>query len=440
MIDRARLTERMSLALARIELKRALKPLAILAIGFVAAAGAGDYILTNINGGIGSTHTMQFQLADVTGVVPGRAEVRFYGITAGQITNVQLENGHAILTASVATKFGTIYKDANVQLRPNTALQDMYLDIVNRGTPSAGVAGPNYVIPQNQAQSPVNLSAVLNTFQPDVRTQLYNLLDNFGNGLADRGYALRRAFAVAAPFIQIAGNVANQLAARATLTKQFVHNASTLASLLASRSTQLHQFVTEGTRTLQALSTQGGAPLRNTISEVSGSLGTVDGTWQALRSALPNVQNAVNRLGPVANDLSTGLTSLKQLSDSARPALAKLQRPVTQLTPLASQLQPVTGDLATSVTRIQPQVSDFNTLAFDSAKCIAFINQFFNWDYSMSKFYDQYGPMVRGNVHVGLYTLPATKQTNYVEDYQCAGGHTIRGIPTPKYNGPAPAP
>ena len=67
----------------------------------------------------------------------------------------------------------------------------------------------------SQTQSPVNLADVLNTFQPDVRAQLYNMLDQLGNGLQDRGAYLRRAFALLAPFLQVAGNAAGQLAVSA---------------------------------------------------------------------------------------------------------------------------------------------------------------------------------------------------------------------------------
>jgi ABC-type transporter Mla subunit MlaD len=440
MIDRSRLTERVNFALLRIEARRALRPLLILLVGFVGTAVAGYYIVSHINGGIGSTHEMKFELDDVTGVVPGRAEVRFYGIEAGRITNSQLIDGHAVLTADVATKFGSVYRNATAELRPNTALEDMYLDITNRGTKSAGVAGASDVIPQSQTTSPVNLSAVLNTFQPDVRTQMYNLLDQFGNGLSDRGYALKQAFTLAAPFIRIAGNLAEQIAERATLTKEFVHNASTLSTVLASKSTQLRQIVTRGTRTLNALATEGGAPLRQTLSEVGSSLTTVDQTWAALRSALPNLKSAVYSLQPVARDLPGGLSSLTRFSLSARPAVQKLQKPVTELGPMASALEPVAENLSTSVDRIKPQVSDFNTVAMDAGKCMAFVDEFFNWDYSMSKFTDNFGAFVRGSVHVGFYSLPGGSQSNYVEDYQCAGGTTIGGVPTPKYNGPPPAP
>jgi ABC-type transporter Mla subunit MlaD len=441
MIDRSRMTEKVNFSLLQLEAKRALKPLAIIALGVVVTLGGAYYIISNINGGIGGTHQMKFEMADVTGAVPNRAVVKFYGIEAGKVTDAQLIDGHAVVTATVATKFGNVYKNATAQLRPNTALEDMYLDITNRGTPSAGVAGPNYVIPQSQTQSPVNLSAVLNVFQPDVRTQMYNLLDQFGNGLADRGYALKRAFTLLAPFIQVAGNIANQLAERATLTKQFVHNASTLSAILASRSTQLHNFVVHGTQTLEALSTEGGQPLRQTISEVGPSLNQVYATWQALHTLQPTLTDALDKLQPVASDLPSALSSLKAFSVSARPALQTLQRPVTELTPMAQQLQPFTQNLSTAVDRIKPQVSDFDTAAHYSAKCVAFIDEFFNWDYSMSKFSDDYGPFVRGNVHVGFYSLPGGSQPNYVSDYACGdNSQPVGGAPTPKYNGPPPAP
>src|SRR5205807_620419 len=144
-------------------------------------------------------------------------------------------------------------------------LQDMYLDIVDRGTPTAGKASSSYAVPLSQTQSPINVADVLNTFKPDVRTQLYTMFDQLGNGLQDRGADLRRAFVLLAPFLQIAGNVSKQLAVRATLTKQLIHNAGSLSTVLASRSTQLHELIIDGTSSLQALSTQGGAPLRETV-------------------------------------------------------------------------------------------------------------------------------------------------------------------------------
>jgi ABC-type transporter Mla subunit MlaD len=440
MIDRGRITDHVSPALLRLELRRAIKPLIKLAIGFAVAIAAGAYILNNINGGIGSTHTMRFEIADATGVVPGRAEVRFYGIAAGEITAATLEHGHSVLTVTVADKFGPVYRNAQAEVRPNTALQDMYLDIVNRGTPSAGVAGPGYTVPLSQTQSPTNLAAVLSTFQPDVRAQLYNLIDQLGNGLADRGADIRRTFVLLAPFLQIAGNASHQLAAQSTLTARLVHNAAALSSLLASRSTQLHQLVTSGGGALQALSTEGGRPLRHTIQQLPPTLTALQTFLTQADGLLPPLNAAAGALQPVADQLPSSLTNLKRLGVSAAPALRRLQTPVRELVPLANQLQPFASDLAGSLNRIAPQVTDVNALTQDLAHCTVQINEFFNWDASMAKFHVDIGQQVRGNANFGFYSVPGFKQNTYGYGSQCDGGAPLGAVPTPKYNGPPPAP
>jgi ABC-type transporter Mla subunit MlaD len=441
-IDRGRMTERLNLSLVRLEMRRAIKPLIVLGIGFAVAAAAGYYILTNINGGVGSTHTMKFEVVDATGVVPGRAEVRFYGIAAGQVTDVNLVHGHAVLTATVADKFGPVYKNAIAEVRPNTALQDMFLDIVNVGTPSTGKAGSGYVIPLSQTSSPTNLADVLNAFQPDVRTQLYNLIDNLGNGLADRGTDLRRGFTLLAPFLTVAGNVSRQLAVRATLTKQLVHNTSILTATLASRSTQLHQLITSGNSTLQALATQGGAPLRQTIAELPAMLDATGHVTTAAIRSYPLLEQLVAELRPVADQLPSGLNNLKALAVSADPAVRRLQTPVTKLVPLATALKSFSANLSTSLTEIQPQISAVDTTTTDLANCIEGIDEFFNWDQSMSKFSDYLGPFVRGNPLFGFYTLPVSKQNNYAygPHATCTGTKPIIATNVPKYPGPAPAP
>lgn len=440
MIDRDRVTEHVSVSTIRLELKRAAQPLVTLLIGFVVAIFAGSYILNGIDGGIGGTRTLKLQVADATGVVPGRGEVRFLGIQAGQIENAQLEHGHAVLTVTVAKKYGDIYKNAQAAVRPNTALQDMYLDITDRGTPSAGVAGPNYTIPLDQTESPTNLANVLDLFQPDVRAQVNNILTQFGNGLQDRGSDLRTAFVELAPFLNIAGNISRQLAVRADLTKDLVHNAAVLSGTLASRSSQLHTLVTQGTRTLEALSTEGGVPLKQTIAEGPATLLDVNRVFVNYLSQYQLLDHTVDTLLPAAGVLPAGLRNLRHLADSADPAVVKLQRPVRELLPLASALVPLANNLSGALTTIRPQVPDVNQVTQALSTCGNDINEFFNFDASMSKYVDSQGPMVRGNVNFGLYTEPTFHDTNLVQGHECAGGNALGPTPTPKLNGPAVAP
>lgn len=438
MIDRSRLTERVTASLFVLELKRAARPLLLLAIGFIAAAIAGDYVLNNINGGVGSTHMMKFEVADATGVVPGRAEVRFEGIEAGLVNNVQLIGGHAVLTASVANKFGPVYRNATAAVRPNTALQDMYLDILNRGTPTAGTAGPSYVVPLSQTQSPVNLSEVLDLFQPGVRAHLYDVLDQLGNGLQDRGADLRLAFVDFAPLLKIAGQISTQLAARTDDTKELVHQAAELSSIIAGRTRQLRQVVVSGTSALQAVSTDGGRPLEETIHELPPTLAALGPTLQDVNALLPNLNRAVTNLEPVADRLPSALPELKAFATSADPAVEALRVPVQKLVPLSDALKPFAADLSRTLGDISPQTGYVDRITQDVARCPKQIDEFFNWTQSVGKYYDAFGSYPRAAFSVGFYTLPMDDnraQTHPIK--QCSGGSLpIGGIPTPLPPGP----
>jgi ABC-type transporter Mla subunit MlaD len=437
-IDRRRMTERVTPSLLKIELQRSTRPLIVLAIGFGIALLAGNYILSNINGGVGSTHTIMVQVADATGVVPERAEVRFEGIEAGLVQSVDLNHGHAVLTATVATKFGPVYRNATLTVRPNTALQDMYLDVLNRGTKSSGVAGPDYVIPEDQTTSPVNVSEVLDVFDPATRAHMYDVLNELGNGMADRGAMLRQAFVDLAPLLQIAGQVSGQLAARAGYTKELVHNAAILSSVLGQRNLQLHTVVLAGTRTLQALSTGGGLPLQQTLQDLPPMLAAIPKMTDDVNGLLVKLDPAITDLYPVSDKLQSALANLRSFAGSADPALRALRTPVVRLVPLSLQLKPVSADLSRSLTAIAPQTGYINHITSEVAACPRDLYAFFNWSDSVGKFYDAYGAYPRGDFGFGLESSAGFSGGNLVSGSSCAGGTTIQGVPTPGYPGPSP--
>jgi len=435
MIQRERLTERITPSLLGLELRRATRPLIVVLLGVGVAALAGQYILQNINGGVGSTHTIRVAVADATGVVPERAEVRFEGIESGLVQSVDYVDGHAVLTATVADKFGPIYRNATIAVRPNTALQDMYMDVLHRGTPDAGNAGASYVIPIEQTQSPVNLSEVLDVFSPSVRAHLYAVLDQLGNGLQDRGAMLRRAFIDLAPLLRIAGQVSDQLAVRAQVTKQLVHNAAALSSILAQRSIQLHNVITAGTKTLAALSSDGGAALQSTLRELPPTLAQIPRTTDDLNRLVATLDPAITALHPVADKLPSALNELRSFATSADPAVRALRTPVVKLVSLSQQLKPFSANLASAVQAIAPQTGRVDHVTQVLANCPSVLNAFFNWTASVLKFQDPFGAYPRGDYGFGIYSQPATADPKIIAGPTCAGGPTIGAVPTPAVPG-----
>lgn len=429
---RDRLTERINRARLKLEVRRSAGPAIVVAIGIIVGLGLWAYVGSNISETLlSSTREVRFAVDDSKGVTEGLHEVRFKGIKAGSITGVEMDGTQPIVTAEVQEKYGPIYRDARAQLRPNTALQDMYIDIVDRGSPSAGEATPDRPLPAKQATSPVHVGDVLNVFRADVRDRLSQMLDNLGNGLEDRGARLRTAFSEFVPFLQTAGRISEQLADRRPMVKRLVHNVALLTRELRRRDIELRRVVREGSVTLTTLR-EGSADLDATLRELPPTLGSIDSSFAAVRGVLGDVDRAVRSLYPVAERLPRSLSALRRLSSSASPAVRALQRPVRRLVPFADELAPLSANLRDAVSALLPQADTIDLLTRRVAGCETGIQGFFQWDASMSKYGDVRGPIPRGNVVFGAQSSGAIGDPNEYAPQACTPGGPIGGrVPTP---------
>src|SRR5437764_391693 len=249
MIDpRQHINEHVTRARLALELRRSSRPLVIVAIGVVAALAGAFWVAKNVSQTVYTpTRTLRFVVSDANGVLGGqRDDLRFKGVQAGKIDSVKLDHGQAIVTAQLYRRFGPIYRNATVALRPNSALEDMYLDILDRGSKDAGELTADAPLTVHHTDVAVQVEDVLQAFSPDVRAHMAVMLRNFGGGMADRGYDLRKAFVAIAPLIRVADRTAGQLARRGDLTRRLVHNTGVLTGELARRDESLRRLVREG--------------------------------------------------------------------------------------------------------------------------------------------------------------------------------------------------
>jgi virulence factor Mce-like protein len=420
-------TQRVNRARLSLELKRATRPFVVVVIGALVGLGIAAYIGVHISRTLlSNTRTVRFAVADATGIASGADEVRFKGIPAGTITGVKMQNGHPVITVAVQKKYGPIYRDARAQLRPNTALQDMYLDIVDPGTKAAGAASSSVPLSARQTQTSVNVDDVLNVFGADERVRLRTLLDQMGNGLKDRGASLREAFVELVPFLQVAGRVSRQLAARAPLTKQLVHNAALITSELGHRQRELNTLVRAGSAALTTIQS-GSADLDATLHQLPSTLTSVDTSFAAVRGVLGDVNGAVQSLYPVADNLSTSLGALRRVSAAANPAVSSLETPVQKLVAFAKPLVPISSDLQSAVASLTPQVGAIDHVTKSLAACGKGVQGFFQWNPSIAKYGDTRGTAPRGNVAVGAQSSGfLTDPFEFAPD-TCSPGHPIGG-------------
>src|SRR5437588_7204081 len=83
-----------------------------------------------------SQYTLNAALSTGQAVTPGQGQtVRVSGVQIGEVGNVKLKNGEAIVQMAIDQKYKhVIHTDATALLRPKTGLKDMFIEI-NPGSP-----------------------------------------------------------------------------------------------------------------------------------------------------------------------------------------------------------------------------------------------------------------------------------------------------------------
>jgi ABC-type transporter Mla subunit MlaD len=161
-----------------------------------------------------NSYTFQVAVGSAKGVVPGKQQVRIAGFPVGKITDAELIDGRPVLTMTIDGQYGPLYRNAQLRLRPKTPLDDLYMDVISRGTPSAGVLRSGEILPAERTIAPVDIGEVLDAFDADTRVRLKQAIDGLGGGLSGTGgQNLGAALLQLAPFLNAAQRLTSRYAA-----------------------------------------------------------------------------------------------------------------------------------------------------------------------------------------------------------------------------------
>ncbi|HEX4108491.1 MAG TPA: hypothetical protein VHX88_10175 [Solirubrobacteraceae bacterium] len=414
---------------ARVELRRARKWAVIVVIGIVAAIAAAVELLAQENVQLPwqSWYVAHVAVNDATGVAPGLDQVRWAGIVVGDITGEKLENGRPVLTLQMnpgKLDGARLYRDAVLQLRPATPLQDMYMDVISRGHPAAGRLGPNEVLPAEDTQTPVNVADVLDTFSEPVVDRFQELLDELATGLSPSGgQQLRYAFGEIAPMLEAQKVLSNTVAQRKTIVAGLVHDSRLLFDELAARDADLSRLLQTGAATFQAVGSESPA-LRQLIAGLPPTLTQMQGSFARLDVTLADVRPALTALLPAARALPSGLSALRRFSLPATPALRSLDPALEALGPLARNLAPTATALHSAFNGLDPQAPRFDRITAKVVPCELPVDKFFAWTLSVFKFGNagNRSASPRGQLVVPLSEVSAVKDPTLEPATGCADG------------------
>jgi virulence factor Mce-like protein len=368
------------------------------------------------------------EFADVKGIFPKGHQVRIHGVKVGVVKDAQLVDGRAILTLQLEEKYGPIYKDARLQIRPVTPLQDLYVNVIDRGTKSAGEVKGEDVLQIGQTVTPVDVSRVLDTFDEDTRTRMAMLLTNLGKGLGpEGGQRLRESFATIAPFLHVAQDATRVLAERKENLQRLVSNFGGVSAALAERDRQLATLIQAGNVSLGELADNDVA-LGDTFTSISRLMPVMRSSFASVRELSGNLDPALRSLEPVADNLESGLQGLEAFGADATPAFEKLRPAISELRAMATQLAPTSTSLRTALVELNRRAPAINTITKVTVPCTSQIQQFFSHTLSVFKYMDASGAFPRaettGGTESGSGVAGDSTGLNFRVNQSCIGDHS----------------
>ena len=201
------------------------------------------------------------EMSTAQAVTPGQGQtVNIAGVQVGEISKVELKEGKALVTLRMEPRYGRVYKDATVLLRPKTGLKDMVAEL-EPGTPARGP-------PQGRRRHPGQPDAARRQPRRDARRarrRHARLPDRAASAPAPRACAAtaarwRARSAASSPPPATAAEVFGALAERKQNIKRVIHNLSLIMEELGAKDDQVAEFVENSNAVFDTLAEPGREP------------------------------------------------------------------------------------------------------------------------------------------------------------------------------------
>jgi phospholipid/cholesterol/gamma-HCH transport system substrate-binding protein len=298
-------------------------------------------------------------------VMAGQGQtVRVSGVRIGDIGNVELENGRAVVEMVIDPEYkGMVRTDAHALLRPKTGLKDMFIDL-EPGSDKAPPATAGYTIPISATAPDVNPDEILGELDSDTRDYLKLLIGDAGRGLDERGTDLREVLRRFEPTHRDLARVNTAVASRRENLRHLITSLNTLNGELAKRGDDLAGLVDSSAAVMRQFASED--------SNVAAAVGELPGALRQTTDTMTRVERYAKLLGPTAEHLRPAARALAPANDAVRP-LAREAAPLLRddIRPFAREARPVVHDL-------RPAARNLSDATPALTKSFAALNHFLN--------------------------------------------------------------
>lgn len=301
----------------------------VAAVGLIVAVGVVAVIIL-FGGG---SYTIKAQFTDASGLVTGDS-VELGGRPVGSVSDIGLAaNGQAVITLSISDRSITpLHQETRVTVRElgQAGLTNHYVAI-SPGPATAPALHSGATLPTSQTTALVNLDEILDSFGPQQRQNLKQLISASDEIYAGSGAKeFNGMLGEFDPALIELNGFTSQLAADRGAIANVIETGARTASALASRTPQLMSAVQNTATTLSSVASQNSALSDDflrapaVLNQARKTLADAGSTVTALRPALKDVP-------PAAEPLNGFLRRVDLTLPAAAPVVTKLRSEIPDL-------------------------------------------------------------------------------------------------------------
>jgi phospholipid/cholesterol/gamma-HCH transport system substrate-binding protein len=313
-----------------------------------------------------SPYTLNAEFSTAQAVTPGQGQsVRVSGVQIGEIGNVSLRNGMAVVQMNIDPTYkNLIHTNATALLRPKTGLKDMFIEL-QPGSKAAPVAKQGWTMPVSNTLPDVDVDEILASLDGDTRNYLKLLVNGAGQGLQGKGGSeLAQVFERFEPTHQDLARLNRAVAVRGTDLRQLVNSLQRLNTALGHNQSQIVRLVDASSTVFRAFASQD--------SNISAAIRDLPGTLAQTTDTLNKVTTFANLLGPTAAKLLPAAKALPA-ANAAVTALAKPSAPIIQ-----NQIRPFVVAARPLVRNLKPAAENLAAATPNLIKTFDVVNRFAN--------------------------------------------------------------
>jgi phospholipid/cholesterol/gamma-HCH transport system substrate-binding protein len=306
--------------------------IAVIAL-FLLAVGIAGYILSNERLRFPlvqeKTFKLKVVLPDAQAVTPGQGQtVRVAGVEVGQIGQVNLKDGKAVVNLEIEPKYKHLIRHgATALLRSKTGVKDMFLEVdPGDGTPMQ----ENESIQVENTAPDIDPDEFLSALDSDTRDYLRLLISGAGKGLKGRGSDLQETFARFGPLHRDLARVSTAVARRRHNLRRLIHNYGILVRELGNKDQELTRLVQASNAVFESFASEN-LNISRAVAELPGTLRQTQRTLTKLDPFAQELGPTFESLRPAVRKIDTANRASLPLLREGEPILRKQVRPFTRI-------------------------------------------------------------------------------------------------------------